>query len=56
MPVVTSDLRIDPALRSFVVDELLPGLDIDPDRFFAALADLQGRFAGPIATLLARRD
>ena len=56
MPVVTSDLRIDPALRSFVVDELLPGLDIDPDRFFAALSDLQGRFAGPIATLLARRD
>jgi malate synthase len=56
VPVVTSDLRIDPALRSFVVDELLPGLDIDPDRFFAVLADLQGRFAGPIATMLARRD
>jgi malate synthase len=53
---VTSDLRIDPTLRSFVVDELLPGLDIDPDRFWAALVDLQGRFAGPIATMLARRD
>ena len=56
MPVVTSDLRIDPTLRSFVVDELLPGLDLDPDRFWAALADLQDRFAGRIAELLARRD
>src|SRR6478735_7341852 len=56
VPDVTSDLRIDPALRSFVVDELLPGLDIEPERFWAALVDLQGRFAGRIATLLARRD
>src|SRR6185295_6724757 len=51
-----SDLRIDPALRSFVVDELLPGLDIEPDQFWAALVDLQARFAGRISTLLARRD
>jgi malate synthase len=54
--VVSTDLWIDPALRSFVADELLPGLDIAPERFWSALADLQGRFAGPIATLLARRD
>ena len=53
---MTSDLRIDPALRSFVDDELLPGLDIEPERFWAALVDLQGRFAGRIAALLARRD
>ena len=54
---MTSDLRIDPTLRSFVVDELLPGLlDIEPERFWAALVDLQGRFAGRIAALLARRD
>ncbi len=53
---MTSDLRIDPALRSFVVDELLTGLDIAPERFWAALVDLQSRFAGRIATLLARRD
>ena len=53
---MTSDLRIDPTLRSFVVDELLPGLDIEPERFWAALVDLQSRFAGRIATLLARRD
>ena len=53
---MTSDLRIDPALRSFVADELLPGLDIEPERFWAALVDLQSRFAGRIATLLARRD
>ena len=56
VPHVTSDLRIDPALRSFVVDELLPGLDIEPERFWAALVDLQDRFAGRISTLLARRD
>ena len=56
VPDVTSDLRIDPALRSFVVDELLPGLDIEPDQFWAALVDLQARFAGRISTLLARRD
>ena len=56
VPDVTSDLRIDPALRSFVVDELLPGLDIEPDQFWGALVDLQTRFAGRISTLLARRD
>ncbi len=49
-------LQIDPALRSFVDEELLPGLDLAPDRFWAVLADLQGRFAGPIGELLARRD
>jgi malate synthase len=49
-------LQIDPALRSFVEQELLPGLDLAPDRFWAVLADLQGRFAGPIGELLARRD
>jgi malate synthase len=49
-------LQIDAALRSFVADELLPGLDITPDRFWEVLEDLQSRFAGPIAALLARRD
>ncbi len=53
---MSTDLWIDPALRSFVADELLPGLDIDPERFWAALVDLQARFAGPIGGLLARRD
>ncbi len=53
---MSTDLWIDPALRSFVEEELLPGLDIDPERFWAALVDLQSRFAGDIGTLLARRD
>ncbi|QJY50220.1 malate synthase G [Pseudonocardia broussonetiae] len=50
------DLRIDPTLRSFVAEELLPGLDLSPDRFWSVLAELQERFAPRIATLLARRD
>jgi malate synthase len=53
---MTSTLQIDPALRSFVADELLPGLDITPDRFWSTLADLQARFAPRIGELLARRD
>ncbi len=51
-----TSLQIDPALRSFVADELLQGLDIEPDHFWSVLADLQARFAGPIGALLARRD
>jgi len=53
---VSTDLRIDPALRAFVADELLPGLDLEPDRFWAICAALHERFAGRIAGLLARRD
>ncbi|GAA3225427.1 malate synthase G [Pseudonocardia petroleophila] len=49
-------LRIDPTLRTFVAEELLPGLDIEPDRFWTVLADLQERFAPRIAAQLARRD
>jgi malate synthase len=53
---MTSTLQIDPALRAFVADELLPGLDIRPDQFWNALVELQGRFAPRIGELLARRD
>jgi malate synthase len=53
---VSTDLRIDPALRSFVADELLVGLDLDADRFWSVLAELQQRFAPRIAALLAQRD
>jgi malate synthase len=49
-------LDIDPALRAFVADELLPGLDLDADRFWEVLDSLQQRFAGRITELLARRD
>ncbi|WP_300007656.1 malate synthase G [Pseudonocardia sp.] len=50
-----TDLQVDPALRALVTDELLPGLDITPDRFWGVLADLQTRFAPRIAALLDRR-
>jgi len=53
---VSTHLDVDPALRAFVADELLAGLDIEPDRFWAALAGLHERFAGRTAALLARRD
>jgi len=49
-------LLVDPSLRDFVATELLPGLDLPEDRFWAILADLQERFAGRIRELLARRD
>jgi malate synthase len=53
---MSPDLRIHPDLRAFVADELLPGLDIAPERFWSALIDLQVRFAPRTAELLARRD
>ncbi len=53
---MTTDLQIDPTLRAFVADELLPGLDLDPEWFWATCAALQDRFAGRVAGLLARRD
>ena len=42
VPDVTSDLQIDPALRAFVADELLPGLDLEPERFWATLRRAAG--------------
>jgi malate synthase len=51
-----TDLQVDPALRAFVADELLPGLDLDPEWFWSTCAALQERFAGRTAELLARRD
>ncbi|WP_219416886.1 malate synthase G [Pseudonocardia nigra] len=56
MTDVSTDLQIDPALRAFVADELLPGLDLDPEWFWSTCAALQERFAGRIRELLARRD
>ncbi|WP_308259252.1 malate synthase G [Pseudonocardia sp. H11422] len=52
----TGELQVDPALRAFVADELLTGLDITPEAFWATLAGLQQSFAGRISELLARRD
>ena len=49
-------LQVDPALRDFVADELLAGLDLEPERFWSIVADLQERFAGRVEQLLRRRD
>ena len=52
----TGGLQVDPALRDFVADELLAGLDLEPTWFWSTLAELDGRFSGQVAQLLARRD
>ncbi|HET6260092.1 malate synthase G [Pseudonocardia sp.] len=51
-----TDLQVDPALRAFVADELLPGVDLDPEWFWSTCAALDERFAGRTEELLARRD
>ena len=56
MTTASANLRIDPALAAFVAEELLPGLELEPERFWSILADLHQRFAGRITRLLARRD
>ncbi|SDL82795.1 malate synthase [Geodermatophilus siccatus] len=52
----TAGLRVDPALRDFVADELLVGLDLEPAWFWSTVAELHGRFAGRVEQLLRRRD
>ncbi len=49
-------LQVDPALLDFVADELVAGLDLAPERFWAIVADLNGRFSGQVQQLLRRRD
>ena len=49
-------LQIDPALRDFVADELLAGLDLEPAWFWSTVAALNERFAGRVDQLLRRRD
>src|SRR3712207_4866052 len=49
-------LRIDPALRDFVADELLAGLDLTPAWFWSTVAELHQRFGGRVDQLLRRRD
>jgi malate synthase len=53
---MNAPLQIDPALRAFVADELLPGLDLEPEWFWSTLAALHDRFDGRITLLLERRD
>ncbi|PRY48959.1 malate synthase [Geodermatophilus tzadiensis] len=52
----TGGLQVDPALRDFVADELLAGLDLEPTWFWSTLAELNRRFSGRVTQLLARRD
>ena len=47
MPDVTSGLRIDPALRSFVATSCCRASTSTPDRFWATLADLHEPVRGP---------
>ena len=52
----TAGLQVDPALRDFVADELLAGLDLTPSWFWSTVAELQERFSGRVGELLRRRD
>ena len=52
----TGGLQVDPALRAFVADELLPGVGLADDWFWTTLAGLHERFAPRATELLARRD
>ncbi|GAA3383826.1 malate synthase G [Cryptosporangium minutisporangium] len=52
----TAGLQVDPALRAFVADELLDGLDLEPARFWSTVAGLHEQFAGRVEELLRRRD
>jgi malate synthase len=53
---MSAPLQIDPALRAFVSDELLTGLDLEPEWFWSTLAALHDRFDARIKQLLRRRD
>jgi malate synthase len=51
-----ADLEIDPRLAAFVEGELLAGLDLPADRFWAGLAGLIAEFGPRIAAALTHRD
>ena len=51
-----ADLAIDPGLVSFVETEVLPGLDLSADAFWAGLSGLVATFGPRIRSALARRD
>ena len=52
----TGGLQVDRALRDFVADELVVGLDLEPARFWGIVAELNERFAARAEQLLRRRD
>ena len=51
-----ADLAVAPVLHRFVEEEALPGLDVEPARFWQGLADLFHDFAPRNRTLLERRE
>jgi malate synthase len=53
---ITSTLYVDDILHAFVEDELLPGTDIAPAAFWAALEAILADFTPRNAALLSRRD
>jgi len=54
--VSIGDIGVDPALREFVNNEVLPGLALDERTFWDGFAALIARLAPVNAALLARRD
>ena len=51
-----ADLTIDPNLAAFVETEVLPGLDLSAEAFWAGLSGLVAEFGPRIKAALARRD
>ncbi|OLP54062.1 malate synthase G [Rhizobium rhizosphaerae] len=49
-------LQIDSGLYAFLTQEALPGTGVDPDRFFAAFAEILRDLAPENRALLAKRD
>ena len=49
-------LQVDEQLAAFIETEVLPGLDLDADRFWTGAADVFARFAPENRRLLAARD
>ncbi|MCA0978007.1 malate synthase G [Qipengyuania flava] len=54
--VTRAGIEIDPALATFVENDVLPPLGRDVDGFWQGLADLLGEFAPRNAALLAKRE
>jgi malate synthase len=51
-----ADLNVDPRLADFVEKDVLPGLDLSTDQFWAGLAALVCEFGPRIRSVLDRRD
>lgn len=53
---MTGDLQVDPALATFVAEELVPRVGLTPEWFWATVAQLHAQFGPRAAELMARRD